>query len=56
VVSPEIHAGIKIRTNPADRDCRILGAKALKTGNWTDLVNGIAAVRSFAHKQIIGFP
>jgi hypothetical protein len=39
-VLPEINTGIKIPTNPADRDCQILGAKALKTGNWTDLVNG----------------
>jgi hypothetical protein len=39
-VIPEIYTGIKIPTNPADRDCQVLGAKALKTGNWTDLVNG----------------
>jgi hypothetical protein len=38
-VLPEIYTGIKIPTNPADWDCQILGSKALKTGNWTDLVN-----------------
>jgi len=38
-VLPEIYTGIKIPTNPADFDFQILGAKALETGNWTDLVN-----------------
>jgi hypothetical protein len=36
---PEIYTGIKTPPNPAACDCQILGANALKTGNWTDLVN-----------------
>lgn len=37
---PEICTGIKIPTNPAVWYCQILGAKALKTGNLTDVVHG----------------
>jgi hypothetical protein len=39
MISEEFYTGIKIPTNPADCDCQILGAEALKKGNWTDLVN-----------------